>query len=81
MKIYQIHYISVFFQLKRTPSDYREHSDVIKDMKDKLSPPSVQQESDGKEETQQQELSTQQEVQGGETTQQEQQPTQQAVES
>ncbi len=50
-------------------------------MKDKLSPPSVQQESDGKEETQQQELSTQQEVQGGETTQQEQQPTQQAVES
>ncbi|CAG2230551.1 unnamed protein product [Mytilus edulis] len=67
--------------LKRTPSDYREHSDVIKDMKDKLSPPSVQQESDGKEETQQQELSTQQEVQGRETTQQEQQPTQQAVES
>ncbi|VDI70888.1 Hypothetical predicted protein [Mytilus galloprovincialis] len=67
--------------LKRTPSDYREHSDVIKDMKDKLSPPSVQQESDGKEETQQQELSTQQEVQGGEATQQEQQPTQQAVES
>ncbi|CAC5401923.1 unnamed protein product [Mytilus coruscus] len=67
--------------LKRTPSDYRDHSDIIKDMKDKLSPPSVQQESDGKDETQQQELSTQQEVQGGETTQQEQQPTQQTVES
>ena len=77
------------FQLKRTPSDYREHSEDIKSMKEKLSPTTTQQESLGQiaeqDETPPQETDSsgqevQQTQQGEATSQQQEQPTQQTVE-
>jgi len=83
-------YSCFLFQLKRTPSDYREHSEDIKSMKEKLSPTTTHQESLGQiaeqDETPPQETDSSgqevQQTQQGEATsqQQQEQPTQQTVE-
>lgn len=56
------------FQLKRTPSDYRDNNEDIKSMKEKLVRTNAQQESEGQ--SQQEEDTSQQKTTDGEATQQ-----------